>query len=252
MARAINTLSTQIGTSRPDRGRCVPAIRTFFNAEIGVFVDWQPVGGDASALNQQHFFFSNLAAPLKAKFFGEVLPRCPVTHWVAENRQYPSATSLHQLVGHRGLGRCALYQDILRPSGQHDVLILALCHKGYTHANISLTRSAEQAPFSPEDIALGTVLAQTLMLTLLAAPTQTPERCEAALSPNPASSPNPVLSTRESEIVALIAEGRETVDIATTLGISQWTVKNHLQTIYQKLSLHNRAALTRWFFQQRR
>lgn len=48
------------------------------------------------------------------------------------------------------------------------------------------------------------------------------------------------LSTREQEIVALLAEGLSSKEIATRLGISTGTVRVHLHTIYGKLGVENR------------
>jgi two-component system, NarL family, nitrate/nitrite response regulator NarL len=50
------------------------------------------------------------------------------------------------------------------------------------------------------------------------------------------------LSKREREILQLIAEGRTTPDIANQLYLSPATVKTHLQRIYQKLGVSDRAA----------
>ncbi len=44
-----------------------------------------------------------------------------------------------------------------------------------------------------------------------------------------------ILTQREMEIAALIAEGREFKEIASMLGISHQTVKNHAAGIYKKL-----------------
>jgi transcriptional regulator EpsA len=48
------------------------------------------------------------------------------------------------------------------------------------------------------------------------------------------------LSAREQEIVRWIAEGKTNTEIATILGISSFTVKNHAQRIFRKLDATNR------------
>jgi DNA-binding NarL/FixJ family response regulator len=48
------------------------------------------------------------------------------------------------------------------------------------------------------------------------------------------------LSSRELEILRLVATGRRNREIATDLGISAQTVKNHLTTILHKLGVPNR------------
>lgn len=56
--------------------------------------------------------------------------------------------------------------------------------------------------------------------------------------------PPDVLTSRESEIVAHVANGRSNRQIAEELMITENTVKNHLKNILAKLSLDNRVQLT--------
>lgn len=50
------------------------------------------------------------------------------------------------------------------------------------------------------------------------------------------------LTRRETEVLALVAEGRSNRDIAAELVLSVRTVERHLATIYEKLGLHGRSA----------
>jgi DNA-binding NarL/FixJ family response regulator len=52
-----------------------------------------------------------------------------------------------------------------------------------------------------------------------------------------------VLSTREREIVGLIAQGFKNKDMAERLFISEQTVKNHLHNIFDKLGVSDRLEL---------
>jgi len=54
------------------------------------------------------------------------------------------------------------------------------------------------------------------------------------------------LSTREREVLQLIAEGRTSREVATLLGISATTVKSHRNHIMEKLDIHDKAGLTRY------
>jgi len=59
------------------------------------------------------------------------------------------------------------------------------------------------------------------------------------------SSPAPVsLTAREQEILALIAQGASSSDIAARLNLSVLTVRKHRQNLMGKLSLHNVAEVT--------
>ena len=47
------------------------------------------------------------------------------------------------------------------------------------------------------------------------------------------------LSTREIEVMSLIADGHTNGEIATHLFLAEKTVKNHVRRIYSKLGVHN-------------
>ncbi len=49
-----------------------------------------------------------------------------------------------------------------------------------------------------------------------------------------------VITRREEEVLQLIADGLSTPEVASTLYISQKTVKNHLASIYEKLDARDR------------
>jgi two-component system nitrate/nitrite response regulator NarL len=51
-----------------------------------------------------------------------------------------------------------------------------------------------------------------------------------------------VLTTRETEILRLIADGQSAPEIAAELAVSAATVKSHLQHTYEKLGVSDRAA----------
>lgn len=55
------------------------------------------------------------------------------------------------------------------------------------------------------------------------------------------------LSGREVEIAALICAGKQNKHVAHALGISLFTVENHLRRMYRKLGIHTRAALVAHF-----
>ena len=54
------------------------------------------------------------------------------------------------------------------------------------------------------------------------------------------------LSRREIEVLRLVADGRSAGEIATQLFISSRTAEHHIQHIYTKLGVSNRAEATRW------
>jgi DNA-binding NarL/FixJ family response regulator len=53
------------------------------------------------------------------------------------------------------------------------------------------------------------------------------------------------LTTREAEVLQLVAEGSANKQVAATLGISVKTVEKHRQNLMDKLNIHDTAGLTR-------
>lgn len=52
----------------------------------------------------------------------------------------------------------------------------------------------------------------------------------------------PILTDREREVLARIAEGASVADIAASIHLSPSTVKSHLESLYRKLEVSDRAA----------
>ncbi len=53
---------------------------------------------------------------------------------------------------------------------------------------------------------------------------------------------NESLSPRQQEIIELVSEGLTNRQIGRALGISEYTVKDHLKLIFARLGVENRAA----------
>lgn len=69
---------------------------------------------------------------------------------------------------------------------------------------------------------------------------------EAVLSGAPVRRQNDLLTSREAEVLQLIAEGRANKQIAAELCISIKTVEKHRQQVMNKLHIHDIAGLTRY------
>jgi DNA-binding NarL/FixJ family response regulator len=54
------------------------------------------------------------------------------------------------------------------------------------------------------------------------------------------------LTSREMEVLQLIAEGQSNKQVAAELGISVKTVEKHRQRLMEKLNIHDVAGLTRY------
>lgn len=70
----------------------------------------------------------------------------------------------------------------------------------------------------------------------------------------PATSPNSrmdTLTTREQQVLELLARGLGTTEIADTLTVSVSTVRNHVQNILSKLEVHSRPEAIAYAYQHR-
>jgi DNA-binding NarL/FixJ family response regulator len=63
--------------------------------------------------------------------------------------------------------------------------------------------------------------------------------------------PTPVLTTRELEVLKLVARGMSNREVADQLFISENTVKNHVRNILEKLHLHSRMEAVMYAVRQR-
>jgi len=126
-----------------------------------------------------------------------------------------------------------MYTEVLQPQGlEHE---MQLCLPGPPGPDAGPGRTVrlfflrEPGPdFSERDRAL---------LTLLR-----PHLHEAYLEAERRRSPVPDLTPRQWELLRLIAAGRTNIQIARHLGLSEGTVRTHLENIYGRLEVSNRTA----------
>jgi DNA-binding CsgD family transcriptional regulator len=51
------------------------------------------------------------------------------------------------------------------------------------------------------------------------------------------------ITPRERSVAALVMQGRSTAEMAMALGISKWTVQDHLKVIFDRLGVRSRREL---------
>jgi len=93
---------------------------------------------------------------------------------------------------------------------------------------------ADELSLSVERAMKGERVVSPLLLTALVGAVSPPAE---VAEPDPE---EPVLTAREREVLALLAEGRSNREIASTLYVTLATVKTHLAHIYAKLGARNR------------
>jgi RNA polymerase sigma factor (sigma-70 family) len=60
-----------------------------------------------------------------------------------------------------------------------------------------------------------------------------------------------LLTTREKEVLQLLAEGRTNKEVATLLDVSPYTVESHRTNLMQKLNVHNTAEIVLYAVRKR-
>ena len=132
-----------------------------------------------------------------------------------------------------------LYADVYRPLGTEDQLAInILPADSPVRIGIALNRSG--ATFRPAD----RDALDTLRSVLLRAYYRALERQHRSLTAI-ADPTSLTLTSRQREVLMLVAQGATNQQIAHELGISRRTVENHLYAAYRQLDVSNRTAATR-------
>lgn len=158
-----------------------------------------------------------------------------------------SSVALTDLADRRTLARLPLYADFYRPEGRVDQLLRVVRLNGRRGSVVVFSRS--RPGFSRRDRAvvdlLGPHLTQALVRRERLAALVAAARHTALVSERFAVSSALLsdLTPRERHVAAHVADGSTDREIARNLGISPRTVHKHLEQVYRKLGLTNRAGL---------
>ena len=168
------------------------------------------------------------------------------SHWDCQARSYPERTGdLRSVVkpsdfySARQWHSTGMYSDFLRPKGYEHHLELCLPDSAGLNAGpertVRLNLGRGPGPdFSERDRAV---------LTLLR-----PHLHQAYLDAERRRHPVPRLTPRQKDLLYLLAAGHTNTQIARRLGITEGTVRTHLENLYGRLNVSSRtAAVTRAF-----
>jgi DNA-binding CsgD family transcriptional regulator len=144
-----------------------------------------------------------------------------------------SVTKISDFYSARQLHRTGMYSDYLQPLGiEHDIRVCLADGPGRIAGpgrSVDLGLFRGPGPdFSERDRALLALLRPHLQEAYLAA-----ERRRSA---------KPQLTPRQQELLRLVAVGHTNAQIARRLGVSEGTVRIHLQNIYARLQVSSRTA----------
>jgi DNA-binding CsgD family transcriptional regulator len=139
-------------------------------------------------------------------------------------------SDLQSMTAFRGSG---MYWEVTRPLGIDQMVAMALTH-GHRHVCVSLNRAHQD--FAPAQVDLLTQLRPLL--------TRRVARLSAPAVNGPWATPADltVLTARQRQVLALVAEGLTDVAIGHRLGCSPRTVDKHLEHIYRRLGVSGRTA----------
>jgi DNA-binding CsgD family transcriptional regulator len=150
-----------------------------------------------------------------------------------------SVTKISDLYSARQWHSTGIYQDFFQQVGvEHEIMVCLPADPGWTAGRGRTLRliffRGPGRDFCERDRAL---------LTLLR-----PHLHQAYLDAERRRHPDPQLTPRQWELLRLVAAGHTNAQIARRLGVSEGTVRIHLQNIYARLHVANRtAAVTRAF-----
>jgi DNA-binding CsgD family transcriptional regulator len=135
--------------------------------------------------------------------------------------------------------------------------IVAIAQRGDSIRQFGLTYRTKEDDYVPVDVS---VLKFTLPATksvVLAHTVQLARQVQAIEPPQPAYGTNHAdarvreLTTREIEVLGMLAAGQNATDVANHLGISPLTARNHIQHIFEKLEVHSKAEAVAFAYKMR-
>ena len=166
---------------------------------------------------------------------------CPIADYRARTGDL-TTVRMSDVIGRARWHEQAIYREYFRPFAIENVVDLGLGAGRDWYRSVVLLRERDDPDYSDRDRAVLEALRPHLRArearaalrdALIGAPVGLARRAE---------EPEQHLTTREREIVALVAEGKTNAEIASELWVSPATVKKHLENVYVKLGVGSRAA----------
>jgi DNA-binding CsgD family transcriptional regulator len=131
----------------------------------------------------------------------------------------------------------AVFREVLWPTGMQEMAVRVSVRQGNV-AGFNLERRGRASPFSEGGLSLIDAVAPFLHIVELLTLESDDEQNASNLAAEHA------LSTREAELVSLVARGLQNAEVALLLGISPNTVRNTLARVFEKVGVSTRAELT--------
>lgn len=166
---------------------------------------------------------------------------CPITEYRIRTADV-TAIRMSDLISRRRYHELPVYREYFRPSGVDHVLDLGLSPVSWAYRTLLLFRGSDAPDFSEREREILETLrphlrareARATLMALVAGRLRALE--------DGGEADDLKLTTREREVVMMVAAGKTNAQIGTELWISAATVKKHLENTYVKLGVGNRAA----------
>jgi DNA-binding CsgD family transcriptional regulator len=170
--------------------------------------------------------------PDMARAYVEEFQCCDPISPILRKRRGP--TPIYAAISREQLRRTRYFNDFLRVYRTTDGIDLHLCDGDINVGDFRFWRAEGRTPIGAREVALLRLLEPALLRALRGLRDSAPAfEASAELA----------LTDREIQIAALVVRGLTDRSIAETLGISYWTVRTHLEHMFRKLEVKNRAAL---------
>jgi DNA-binding CsgD family transcriptional regulator len=198
------------------------------------------VGYDQSDLDARRFADTTPESADDDAFYWTVGP-CPIAEYRSRTAD-ATAARMSDVMGRARWHEHPLYRDYYRPVGLDQVIDLGLSPTRRTYRSLSLYRGGDVPDFSERDLQVLELLRPHFRAREARAALMATLRSPVGREAPSADAPDPRLTPREREIVALVAAGRTNAQIAAELWVTPATVKKHLENVYLKLGVGSRAA----------
>jgi DNA-binding CsgD family transcriptional regulator len=170
--------------------------------------------------------------PDMAGAYVEEFQRCDPISPILRKRRGP--TPIYAAISREQLRRTRYFNDFLRVYRTTDGIDLHLCDGDINVGDFRFWRAEGRTPIGAREVGLLRLLEPALLRALRGLRDSAPAfEAGAELT----------LTAREIQIAALVVRGLTDRSIADALGISYWTVRTHLEHMFRKLEVKNRAAL---------
>jgi DNA-binding CsgD family transcriptional regulator len=241
--RALAAIVSQDRSDVPDQDGLPPSLLADLMAQIpceGISLEHYDTGRQAHGVLQATDADDDTELPEGfARMFWTHYWDCRICSYPIRTGDLRSVVKTSDFYSARQWHSTGMYVDCIRPQGVEHHLMLALPEMPEQAAgpgrHLRLVLHRGPGPdFSERDRAL---------LVLLR-----PHLYQACLDAERRRHPVPRLTPRQNELLRLLAAGHTNSQIARRLGISEGTVRTHLENIYDKLGVSSRtAAVTRAF-----